>query len=234
MKSFIEKLILVACVVVGLAGGSSPDIPDGNLTDFPVDETLLLEIVLETDDEIRVFYRCYCNVDTHDSSDFLTNLPDGFKKGPKWQLLLDELVVYSKPPAGRPAVINVDGTPCQYIATIDSSESQTIPNSQLIGTAVQRGTVSTFKAGSLVHILTSVYGDVFVLGGVMLSFLEENDAIIDDIGLILENRHFPSVLTYSTKVLSQDLVQNSGGLAMVLMDNGMAWEAIDVEDKDDL
>lgn len=82
---------------------------------------------------------------------------------------------------------------------------------------VQRDTIYTYGAGTLVFELTSPEGDVYIMQS--YAQIADKTLTIDDLPSLGDTLQLPAGWAYSARMLSLDFPLNSGGLAMVINDN---------------
>ncbi len=157
--------------------------------------------------------------------------PQGFEKAPAKLFLPTE--VTANLPTAPPGVAQsldlipeVPGDDFVFVAQLVSAI--VVGNDPTFGifavASIARDTRYRFAAGEVVHIVTDTQGDRYVLQAIAVSLLDQYDpAVVGG----LAGTPLPDGWTYSSELLSTDLVAESGGLATVFAQGQYAtWQRL--------
>lgn len=157
----------------------------------------------------------------------------GWEVAPARVRLWDVVVaILPPPPEGLPAVLNFGGYTLNYGAeVIDATIIGVAP--LFVIASVERQTVLTFNAGTVVHEVTDPNGYRYTLFTAEVSVAEAYDLTQEG---ALDSLALPSGWTYSSRTLTDDFPQNSNGLAIVFASyaspGGTSWQRSNDFDRD--
>jgi hypothetical protein len=153
----------------------------------------------------------------------------GWEVAPARVRLWDVVVsILPPPPEGLPAVLNFGGYTLNYGAEV--IEGTIISFGPVFATAsVERQTVLTFNAGTVVHEVTDPNGFRYTLFTAEVGVAEAYDLTQEG---SLDSLAFPSGWTYSSRTLTDDFPQDSNGLAIVFVGPGTSWQRSNDLDRD--
>lgn len=146
--------------------------------------------------------------------------PVGFEKATAKLIMPVEItaVLPTAPPGVAPAldlIPEVPGDDFTFVAQL--LDARVVGSDPVFGVfvvaTVRRDTQFRFAAGQVVHVVTDTDGERYVLQAIALDILGDYDPSV--VGG-LTGIPLPSGWTYSSEVLSEDLIAASGGLATVL------------------
>jgi hypothetical protein len=217
----VAKRVLHACLLLGIVGllGAAPPARAQNLN---------LEFRLPTGENLFARHVWLCG--ECDLADWAAATPaPGFQQVPARVDLFDSArASLPTPPPGIPAAVDfvptVPGAESVYVAKVLAGQILGFdPVFQVLALAhVQRDTRLLYLPGRVVHQVTDPAGDTFTL----FTFDLAVSGVVD-LGQLgaLAGFPLPAGWTYSSHVLSSDLLVVSNGLASVFVQGGVAtWQ----------
>ena len=163
-------------------------------------------------------YRCDCTLAEFDS----LTLPTGYQLALRSQVASTAFEINSIPPQGVVASFVSGGFTFNYIATLINNQNLGAGSRIL---SVQRDTLQSYNVGSVAHELTDPDGAIYTLIAADVQWLQATGLSIEDLDAF-SSISLPTGWTYSSRVLSNQLELDSGGLATVYSNNNREtlWE----------
>ncbi len=196
----------------------------------PTGEAFTLKVLKRSGENLFPNLAYECNECTFEQFDALT-LPRGWSKSPKQMILPDGELLSPLSFEGISSTLNlipeIPGEEFQLIAkTLELNIVDVSFSGIMMGSKVMRNTVLKYPAGRRVHELTDEDGNVYVLFAYEVksvdfdrSFFEKTD--------VLSNYLRPKGWSYSSRIIDEDLILNSKGVANVLAirsESSSVWE----------
>jgi hypothetical protein len=185
----------------------------------PTEEGFTLKVLKRTDESFFSNLAYECNECTFEQFEAL-NLQRGWRKSPKQIIIPDgELLShlsFEDISSTLDLIPEIPGDEFKLIAkTLEGNIVDISFSGIMVETKVMRNTILRYPAGSRVHELIDKDGNIYVLFAYEVdsadfdrSFFEKND--------VLSNYPHPKGWSYSSRILNEDLILNSKGIANVL------------------
>ena len=165
----------------------------------------------------NLVYECdQCSFEQHAA----VQPPTGWSKGPT-QVIIPPGELKSTPcfegvPSSVDFVPEIPGNEFKLIArNLSGTILEIGPNGLMILSEVMRDTIFRFPRGSRVHELTDLDGNVYVLFGYEVDSTNFTDPDFEDADALADYPR-PAGWSYSTRILTRDLVMESSGVVSIL------------------
>jgi hypothetical protein len=161
-------------------------------------------------------YGCLCTLAEYDG---LTP-PPGYSRNLRAKAAASSATVNSVPPQGVASSFVVDGFTFIYLATLQGFDNLGSGPSgpQRIG-YIERSVILAYDTGTVVHELTDPDGNVFTLIVADYQMLDASGILIDQLDAF-SGFSIPAGWVYSSRVLTEELIVDSGDLAVIYMTPG--------------
>ena len=170
-------------------------------------------------------YRCDCTVAEFDS----LTAPQGYQAVLRVEGAFNTWEVNSVPPQGVASSFVHAGFTFDYLGTLLGAVSL---GAGANGFRVERDIRLTFDAGSVVHELSALDGNVYTMIVADVDYLETTGIVLGNLDAFI-GMSVPAGWTYSSRVLVNPLVLDAGGVATVYNNGGNSlWELTEDADSD--
>ena len=198
----------------------------------PTGEGFTLKVLKRTGENLFSNLAYECNECTFEQFEDLT-LPRGWRKSPKQIILPDGELLNHLSFEGISGSLDfipeIPGDEFKLIAkTLEGNIVDISFSGIMIETKVMRNTILRYPAGSRVHELIDEDGNIYVLFAYEVDSADFDRSFFEKID-VLSNYPHPKGWLYLSRILNDDLILNSNGIASVLAiqsETSSVWEKL--------